>query len=169
MEIYPTSKEIIMKPGILTKAFGYSKRSYGLVLSCPNKKRLEVSKNVKYIVVTLKASKLQVFKIWPGWDLNPRLPRESLNIGKLIHAGSRGSNHGQAEVWRLIILKPLKLQQCTLHFWKPLIFFYLDKRGQGHSYVLNTQKAFVKIPGFTIVSLLAGYISIWLSVSVKKW
>ena len=52
----------------------------------------------------------------------------------------------------------------TLYFSKPLIFFYLDKRGQGHSYVLNTQKAFVKIPGFTIVSLLAGYISIWLSV-----
>ena len=35
----------------------------------------------------------------------------------------------------------------------------------GQSYVLNTQKAFLKIPGFTIVSLLAGYISIWLSVN----
>ena len=29
--------------------------------------------------------------------------------------------------------KPLKLQQCTLHFWKPLIFSYLDKRGQERS------------------------------------
>ena len=87
-----------------------------------------------------------------------------VNIGKLTQTGGPGSNPGVPQLWRLVTLKPLKLQQCTLHLWKPLIFFYLDKRGQGHSYVLNTQKAFVKIPGFTIVSLLAGYMSIWLSV-----
>ena len=86
------------------------------------------------------------------------LPCESVT-----HAGGPGSNNGVTQLRRLVTLKPLKLQQYTLHFWKPLIFFYLDKRGQGHSYILNTQKAFVKIPGFTIVSLLAGYISIWLS------
>ena len=141
------------------------KYSYALDLSCPNKQRLEVSENVKCIPVTSRASKLQVSKVGELWDLNPDLPRESLNIGQLTHAGGPGSNPGQAKLWRLVTLKPLKLQQCTLHFRKPLIFFYLDKRGQGHSYVLNTQKAFVKIPGFTIVSLLAGYISIWLSVT----
>ena len=83
----------------------------------------------------------------------------------MTHGGDLGSNPGLPQLWRLVTLKPLKLQQCTLHFWKPLIFFYLGKRGQGQSYVLNTQKAFVKIPGFTIVSLLAGYISMWLSVT----
>ena len=98
------------------------------------KKRLEVSKNVKYIAVALKASKLQVFKVPPGRDLNLDLPRESLNIGIMTHAGGPG---------------------CTLHFWKPLIFFYLDKRGQGLSYILNTQKSFVKIPGFTQETLVS--------------
>ena len=33
MEIYPASKETIVKPSIVRKAFGYSKRSYGLDLS----------------------------------------------------------------------------------------------------------------------------------------
>ena len=143
------------------------KCSYALDLSCPNRQRLEVSENVKYIAVTSRASKLQVYKVRELRDLNPALPRESLLNGKLTHAGGPGSNPGVPQLWRLVTLKPLKLQQCTLHFWKPLIFFYLDKRGQGHSYVLNTQKAFLKIPGFTIVSLLAGYISIWLSVYHK--
>ena len=72
----------------------------------------------------------------------------------MTHAGGPSSNPGVPQLWRLVTLKPLKLQQCTLHFWKPLIFFYLDKRGQGHSYVLNTQKVLLKIPGFTIVYLL---------------
>ena len=106
-------------------------------LSCPNRKRLEVSKNVKYIAVTSRASKLQVFKVRPGRDLNPGLPRESLNIGKLTHAGGPGSNPGVPQLWRPVTLKPLKLQQCTLHFWKPLIFFYLDKRGQEHSFMFS--------------------------------
>ena len=96
--------------------------SYDLDLSCPNRKRIEVSKNVKYNAVTSRASKLQVFKVRPGWDLNPGHLRESLNIGKLTHAGGLGSNPGQAELWRLVTLKPLKLKLCTLHFWKPLNF-----------------------------------------------
>ena len=61
-------------------------------------KRLEVSENVKYIPVASRASKLQVFKVRPGWDLNPDLPLESLNIGILTQAGSPGSNPGQAEL-----------------------------------------------------------------------
>ena len=43
-------------------------------------KRLEVSKNVKYIAVISRASKLQVFKVRPGPDLNPDLPRESISL-----------------------------------------------------------------------------------------
>ena len=90
-------------------------------------------KNVKYIAVSSRASKLQVFKVGPGRDLSLGLPRESLNMGLLTHAGDPGSNPSQAELWRLVTLKSLKLQQCSLHFWKPLIFFYLGKRGQERS------------------------------------
>ena len=100
---------------------------FALDLPCPNKWRLEVFKNVKCIAVPLRASKLQVFKGRPSQDFNQGLPHESLNIGILTHAGGPGSNPGQAELWRLVAFKPLKLQQCTLHFWKPLIFFYLVK------------------------------------------
>ena len=59
---------------------------------------LEVSKSVKYIAVTSRVSKLQVFKVQPGWDLNPDHLSESLNIGKLTHVGGRGSNPSQAEL-----------------------------------------------------------------------
>ena len=55
---------------------------------------------------------------------------KSLKIGKLTHAGGPGSNPSQAELSRFVTLKSLKLQQCTLHFWKPLVFFYLDNRGK---------------------------------------
>ena len=71
---------------------------YALDLPCPNKGRLEVSKNVKDIAVSLRASKLQVFKVRPGRDLNPGLPRESLNIGTLSHAEGPGSNPDRAEL-----------------------------------------------------------------------
>ena len=55
-------------------------------------------KNVKYIAVSSRASKLQVFKVGPGRDLNLGHPCESLNIGKLTHAGGLGSNPGQGEL-----------------------------------------------------------------------
>ena len=61
-------------------------------------KRLELSENVKYIAVTSKASKLQIFRAQPGRDLDPHLPRESLNIGILTHAGGPGSSPGQAKL-----------------------------------------------------------------------
>ena len=61
-------------------------------------KRLELSENLKYIAVTSKASKLQIFKLQPGRDLNPGLPRESLNIGKLTHTEGLGSNPGQVKL-----------------------------------------------------------------------
>ena len=61
-------------------------------------KRLELSENVKYIAVTSKASKLQIFKVQPGRDLNPCHPREALNIGKLTQVSGLGSNPGQVEL-----------------------------------------------------------------------
>ena len=79
-------------------AYDRLKNSYTLDLSCPNRKRLEVSENVKYIAETSRASKLQVFKVRPGRDLNPGLLRESLHIGILTHAGGPGSNPRQAEL-----------------------------------------------------------------------
>ena len=55
-------------------------------------------KNLKYISVSLRASKLPVFKLRLLRDLNPGPPREPLNIGKLAHAGVPGSNPGEAEI-----------------------------------------------------------------------
>ena len=52
----------------------------------------------EYIAVTSSASKLQIFKVRPGRDLNPDLPRESLNIGILTHVGGSGSNSCQAKL-----------------------------------------------------------------------
>ena len=123
--------------------------SYALDLSCPNRKRLEVSKYVKYIAATLRASKLEVFKVRPGQDLNPDHPRQSLNIGKLTHAGGPGSNSGQIKLWRLVTLKPLKLQQSILHFRKLLIFFCLVKRGQERSCIFSPWYAIVNTHRFT--------------------
>ena len=69
-----------------------------LLTSRPNSKRLEVSKNVMYIAVTSRASKLQVFKVQPGRDLNLGHKLESLNTGKLTHAGGQGSNPSLGEL-----------------------------------------------------------------------
>ena len=44
----------------------------------PTALRLEVSKNVKYIAVTSRTSKLQVFKVWQLRDLNLGLLCEPL-------------------------------------------------------------------------------------------
>ena len=44
------------------------------------------------MAVTLRVSKLPVFKVRLLRDLNPGLPRESLIIGKLTYPGSPGSN-----------------------------------------------------------------------------
>ena len=125
------------------------KCSHSLDLSFPNRQRLEVSKNVKFIAVTARASKLQVSKVGDLWDLNPGLLRESLNIGKLTHSGGLGSNPGQAEVWRFVTLKPLKLQQCTLNFRKAPVFSYLVKECQVCSCIFGLWYASGNTTSFT--------------------
>ena len=49
-------------------------------------------------------------------------------------------------------LKPFKLEECILHFWKAPIFNYLVPA--GHTYILDTQKAFLKIASFITVYLV---------------
>ena len=58
------------------------------------------------------------------------------------------------QLWQAVILKPLKLGECILHFWKPPIFINLVLAGQEHNYILNTQKAFLKIASFKTVYLV---------------
>ena len=48
------------------------------------------------------------------------------------------------QLWQAVILKPLKLGECILHFWKSPIFINLVLIGQGHSSVLNTVSALLK-------------------------
>ena len=52
------------------------------------------------------------------------------------------------QLWQAVILKPIKLKECTLHFWKPPIFINLDVTDHSHSCILNTRKSFVNDPGF---------------------
>ena len=52
------------------------------------------------------------------------------------------------QLWQAVILKPFKLEECTLHFWKPPIFINLALAGQGHSCVLKSRKSFVNDPRF---------------------
>ena len=58
------------------------------------------------------------------------------------------------QLWQAFILEPLKVEECILHFWKPPIFINLVLAGQDHTYILNTQKAFLKIASFITVYLL---------------
>ena len=62
------------------------------------------------------------------------------------------------QLWQAVILKPLKLEECILHFWKSPIFINVVPTSQGHSCVLNTKKSILKIAGFITVSLLGVYI-----------
>ena len=58
------------------------------------------------------------------------------------------------KLWKAVVLKPFKLEECIVHFWKPPIFINLVTAGQDHTYILNTQKAFLKIVSFITVYLV---------------
>ena len=53
----------------------------------------------------------------------------------------------------------LGVKKYILRFLKPPIFMYLVVAGHGHIYILNTQKAFLKMTSFITVSLLRGCMS----------
>ena len=53
----------------------------------------------------------------------------------------------------------LGVEKYILRFLKPPIFMYLVVAGHGHIYILNTQKAFLKMTSFITVSLLRGCMS----------
>ena len=42
------------------------------------------------------------------------------------------------QLWQAVILKPLMLGECILHFWKPSILDKLVPTDQGDSCILNT-------------------------------
>ena len=76
--------------------------------------------------MTLRASKLQVFKVWPGRDLNPGLSRDPLNIGRgLVGTGAAGAfapadffNGCNAPVLRgIVCTKDLKSKETLGNLW----------------------------------------------------
>ena len=54
------------------------------------------------------------------------------------------------QLWQAVILKPLRVEECTLRFWKSLIFINLVAAGQDHSCVLNDWKSFLNIACFRV-------------------
>ena len=68
------------------------------------------------------------------------------------------------QLWQAVILKPFKLQECILHFWKPLIFINLVSAGQDHSYVLNTRFWLQKRSTFHRACVIGVYILFSLTV-----
>ena len=72
------------------------------------------------------------------------------------------------QLWQAVILKPLKLGECILHFWKPPIFINLVPTDQGHSCILSTKKFILKISCFITVSLLGVYILFSMTVSDQE-
>ena len=72
------------------------------------------------------------------------------------------------QLWQAVILKPLKLEECILHFWKSPIFINVVPTSQGHSCFLNTEKSILKIAGFITVSLLGVYILFSMTVGKQQ-
>ena len=71
------------------------------------------------------------------------------------------------QLWQAVILQPLKLEECILHFWKSPTFINVVPTSQGHSCVLNNEKSILKIDGFITVSLLGVYIFFSMTVGPK--
>ena len=69
------------------------------------------------------------------------------------------------QLWQAVILKPLKLEECILHFWKSPIFINLVPTSQGHCCVLNTKKSILKINCFITVSLLGVFTFLLIGVA----
>ena len=80
LQIFETFNMILTLGTYIQDRISWIENSYALDLSFPNRKRLEVSKNVKYIAITLRVSKLPMFKVWLLQDLNPGLPREPISL-----------------------------------------------------------------------------------------
>ena len=72
------------------------------------------------------------------------------------------------QLWQAVILKPFKLQECILHFRKPLIFINLVSAGQDHSYVLNTRFWLQKRSTFHRACVIGVYILFSLTVTRKR-
>ena len=66
----------------------------------------------------------------------------------------------------VVILKPLKLEECILHFWKYPIFINVVPTSQGHSCILNTYKSILKKAGFILVCLLGVFTFLLIGVSL---
>ena len=82
-----------------TKKFELLKSCPTLTLLPPNKRRLEVSKNVQYVSVAQWAAKLQLVK-----------------LEVIFH-----------KVWWCTTLQPFELQRRTAPFWKPPNPLYLEQ------------------------------------------
>ena len=72
------------------------------------------------------------------------------------------------QLWQAVILKPFKLQECILHFWKPLIFINLVSAGQDHSYVLNTRFWLQKRSTFHRACVIGVYILFSMTVDKRQ-
>ena len=82
--MFPQKDQFLVKytpDGTTFLSFYFEQIFLKIRLSCLPRGRLEISRNVKFIVVAPGASKLRVFKeVCPSWELNPDLPRDLLYI-----------------------------------------------------------------------------------------
>ena len=103
---------------------------------------------------------LQVLKVRPGRDLNPGLPRESLNIWKLAHAGGPGSNPWPGRTLRTVNFEALEVTATYFTFLETSSHFLFGQEmseAQLHfqsliCYHQYTQVYFIKRETFVIRS-----------------
>ena len=90
LKMFPQKDHFLVKytpNGATFLSFCFEQIFLKIRLSCLPRGRLEISRNVKFIVVAPGASKLRVFKeVCPSWELNPDLPHGLINIWKMLQS-----------------------------------------------------------------------------------
>ena len=88
---------------------------------------------MKYILLALRASELQLVKV-VSWCISLYFSkiRFFFYIAYFYMKTAPATNTLKFftlwelhQLWQAVILKPFKLEECTLHFWKPPIFIII--------------------------------------------
>ena len=114
------------------------------------KKKIRCFQKCKVHCCNFKGVKVTSLRSLATPEFEPTPPAWVKREPFVTHTGGVGANPRVAKLWRLVTLKSLKLQQCTLYFWKPPVFIFLDKRDQERSCIFSLWYTIANTLRFTL-------------------
>ena len=130
--------------GILSKNKSYQKSCHGLGFHSPNRYELDLSNEVLYVLVGQEAAKISEVKVG-GRKKSARAAGPRAHRTRIW---PRRQFLIDLQLWPLIFLQPLDLQECTVPHLKDLIHICLENESQCHGMTFNMIYDCSKYPHF---------------------